>query len=97
MRDAAEAVEVIGRGERADVVFSDVSLPGPVAGLNLARWLHDRRPRMRVMLTSGHGEAVRRAAIEPVGCDCFVAKPYRQEELAHRIDALLGNDRGAAH
>ena len=25
--DAAEAVEVIGRGERPDVVFSDVSLP----------------------------------------------------------------------
>ena len=52
---------------------------------------------MRVMLTSGHGEAVRRAAIELVGSDCFVAKPYRQVELAHRIDALLGRNRGAAH
>jgi DNA-binding response OmpR family regulator len=52
---------------------------------------------MRVGLTSGHGEAVRRAAIELVGSDCFVAKPYRQVELAHRIDALLARNRGAAH
>ena len=79
------------------MVFSDVSLPGAVDGLSLARWLRDWRPRTHVMLTSGHGEAVRRAAIELVGSDCFVAKPYRQEELAHRIDALLGRNRGAAH
>ena len=97
VRDAAEAIEAIGRGERPDIVFSDVSLPGTVDGLRLARWLRDRRPHLRVMLTSGYGEAVRRAAIELVGCDCFVTKPYRQQELAHRIDALLGRNRVAAH
>jgi DNA-binding response OmpR family regulator len=90
--DAAEAIAVIDRGEGPDVVFSDVSLPGAVDGLSLARWLRDRRPGLRVMLTSGHGEAVRRAAVELVGGDCFVAKPYHQEALAHRIDALLGAD-----
>ena len=95
--DAAEAIAVIGRGERPDIVFSDVSLPGTVDGLRLARWLRDRQPHLRVMLTSGYGEAVRRAAVELVGGDCFVSKPYRQEELAHRIDALLRRNRGAAH
>jgi CheY-like chemotaxis protein len=93
--DAAEAMARIGRGERPDVVFSDVSLPGTVDGLSLARWLRHRRLGLRVMLTSGYGEAVRRAAIELVGRECFVPKPYHQEELAHRIDALLAADQGA--
>jgi CheY-like chemotaxis protein len=86
---------VIDCGERPDVVFSDVSLPGTMGGLSLARWLRRRRPDLRVMLTSGHGEAVRRAAIELVGSECFVPKPYHQQELARRIDALLGADQGA--
>jgi hypothetical protein len=77
---AAEAVEVIGRGESGRMWYSAMF-----------------RCPARSMLTSGHGEAVCCAAIELVGSDCFVAKPYRQEEAAHRIDALLGNDRGAAH
>ena len=93
--DAAEAIGVIDRGEGLDVVFSDVSLPGAVDGLGLARWLRHRQPDLQVVLTSGYGEAVRRAAIELVGGDHFVPKPYHQEELAHRIDALLGTDRVA--
>ena len=93
--DAAEAVAMINRGEQPNVVFSDVSLPGTVDGLSLARWLRHRRPNLRVMLTSGYGEAVRQAAIELVGSECFVPKPYHQEKLAHRIDALLSRDRGA--
>ena len=94
--DAAEAIEVIGRGERTDIVFSDISLPGMVDGLSLARWLRQRRPDLRLMLTSGYGEAVRRAAIELVGRDCFVAKPYHQQDLARHIDALLSREQRAA-
>jgi CheY-like chemotaxis protein len=91
--DSTEAIEVIGRGERPDIVFSDISLPGTVDGLSLARWLRQRRPDLHVMLTSGYGEAVRPAATELVGRDYFVAKPYHQQDLARRIDALLGIER----
>lgn len=93
--NATEAIAVIDRGERPDVVFSDVSLPGSVDGLGLARRLRRRRPDLQVMLTSGYGEPTQRAAIELVGGDCFVAKPYHQEEVVRRIDALLGRDGGS--
>src|SRR6266436_5346557 len=42
--DAAEAIGVIDRGEGLDLVISDVSLPGAVDGLGLARWLRHRQP-----------------------------------------------------
>jgi two-component system, response regulator PdtaR len=93
--DAAEAIAIIGRRARVDVVFSDVSLPGTVDGLSLARWLRRGQPGLRVMLTSGYGSTVRGAAIEIVGSDGFVPKPYHQEELVSRIDDLLGKGRGS--
>jgi CheY-like chemotaxis protein len=94
--DAAEAIALIGRGEWPDLVFSDVSLPGRMDGLSLARWLRRWRPDLRVLLTSGYGEAVYRAAIELVGSECFLRKPYRQEELVQRIDNLLASEQSPA-
>jgi len=93
--DAAEAIEVIGRGERPDVVFSDVSLSGTMDGLSLARWLRRQRPDLHVMLTSGHGKDLRRAAAQLVGGEFFLPKPYHQQELVHRIGALLGRDQAS--
>lgn len=90
--DADAAIALIGRGEWPDVVFSDVSLPGRIDGLSLARRLRRWRPDLLVLLTSGYGEAVHLAAIELVGSECFVRKPYRQEELVQRIDALLARE-----
>jgi len=45
-----------------------------------------------VLLTSGHGEAIRAAAL--VGGSSFVAKPYRQKSLVSRLCRLLDEARG---
>jgi CheY-like chemotaxis protein len=87
--NAAEAIAVFASGKSADVVFSDIYMSGGPDGLMLARWLHRRHPDIPVMLTSGYGEDVRQAAIELVGDESFLAKPYRQAKAANRIRALL--------
>jgi DNA-binding response OmpR family regulator len=58
-------------------------------GLALACWLRQRYVDVPVMLTSGYGGAARTAALDLVGEELFLAKPYRQEVLADRIRCVL--------
>ncbi|MBL6082849.1 response regulator, partial [Belnapia sp. T18] len=53
-RDAAEALEHLQSGERIDVLFSDVVMPGGVDGIQLAERARRLRPDLRILLTSGY-------------------------------------------
>ena len=86
--DAAEAVTLFDAGEPVDVVMSDIDLPGTMDGLGLARWIKKHHSALPVLLTSGHGIAV--AAAERPSF-CFVAKPYRLEKLAERLNLMLAS------
>ena len=85
---AAEAIAKLDSGISVDVLFSDVGLPGGMNGLDLASCLRQRCPALPVVLTSGYGVSVRRLAVELVGAERFLPKPYRAEEVAHRLRAL---------
>ena len=86
--NAAEALAAFAAGKSVDVVFSDVRLAaGIMDGFRLARWVHRHHRGVPVLLTSGHGEAIRAAA--QVGESSFVAKPYRQKSLVSRLSGLL--------
>ena len=91
--NAAEALAAFAAGKSVDVVFSDVRLAvGTMDGFRLARWVHRHHRGVPVLLTSGHGEAIRAAAL--VGGSSFVAKPYRQKSLVSRLCRLLDEARG---
>jgi CheY-like chemotaxis protein len=49
---APEAIELLVRREKVDVVFSDIQMPGFIDGFGLARWISARRPEVSVVLTS---------------------------------------------
>ena len=84
-RDAAEALAVLDRGGRVDVLFSDVVMPGGMNGVQLAVEARRRRPGLRVVLTSGYtNEAL--AGEHRVPADVPVlSKPWRREELARLL------------
>lgn len=84
-RDAAEALDWLRGGERVDVLFSDVVMPGGMNGVQLAVEAGRLRPGLRVLLTSGYtGEAL--AGEHSVPPDVpILTKPYRREELAARL------------
>ncbi|MBV8122226.1 MAG: response regulator [Alphaproteobacteria bacterium] len=86
---AVEAISELSSGKPIGLVFSDVCLSGPADGLALARWLRQRSPDIPVMLTSGYGDLVQRAAVQLVGDERFLPKPYRQYDLAGRISRLI--------
>ena len=65
-------------------MFSDVSMPGKLTGADLARELRRQRPNLPVLLTSGFvSDAEEIEGIE------LLAKPYRVDDLAQKIRALL--------
>ncbi|MGH6928217.1 MAG: response regulator [Dongiaceae bacterium] len=81
--DAHQATKVLESGWRIDLVVSDVQMPGAMDGFGLAAWIWLRRPAVKVMLTSAHFQAARRAGLD--GDATFVEKPYRTDAVASRI------------
>jgi FixJ family two-component response regulator len=63
-------------------VLSDVSMPGGISGLELARKLRNLRPGLPVVLATGYTQWGARVADENF---VFIAKPYRREALADTL------------
>ncbi|WP_246101953.1 histidine kinase famiy protein [Methylobacterium terricola] len=90
-RDGTEALRILERGERIDLLFSDIVMPGSVNGLILAERAQALRPNLPVLLTTDYNEDL--VADGPtVPTMDVLGKPYRKAELADRIRAAL--DRG---
>ena len=81
--DAAEAVELVAANKSIALVFSDINMPGPADGNDLADWIAARHPDVKVLLTSG---------ISREGGAPFIGKPYSFVELQRRIETMLAQD-----
>ncbi len=90
--DAKSALELLEAGVEADLLFSDVVMPGGCNGVELAKRARALRPDLKVLLSSGYvGQAVSLAA------DAFelIDKPYERSTLAERLAALLTGSGGS--
>lgn len=85
--NAAEALEIFASGAPVDVVFTDVQMPGEMDGLMLVRWVHEYRPHVQVLVTSGKGDGALSCGL--IADDAFFAKPYVLEAVAARIRSLV--------
>jgi CheY-like chemotaxis protein len=87
--NADEALTIVDSGEKIDLLFTDIIMPGPIDGWQLAVEALHRRPSLRVLYTSGY------AANAMVDCGradagiVLLAKPYRKAELARMIRTAL--------
>lgn len=75
------------------LVFSDVMLPGGMLGTQLIHKLRERRPGLKVLLTSGCAGDAAAAALAESNHE-VLTKPYPLEELARRVRALLDDVHG---
>jgi len=87
--DAHGALEIVRRGEPIDLILTDVVMPGGKTGMHLAEEASALRPDIKILLTSGYpGEVLARH--EPTDIKWpIIAKPFRQPELATRLQSLL--------
>ncbi len=59
--NATDALNKLQGGEKIDLVFSDVVMPGTMNGFALAQEVGNRYPRIPVLLTSGYSDVVQAA------------------------------------
>ena len=94
--NAAEALAMIADEPTIDLLFTDVIMPGPMNGRQLADEAQRRRPALKTLFTSGYTE---NAIVHHGRLDAGVlllAKPYRKPELARMIRTALGIEASAA-
>ena len=71
------------------LVFSDVMLPGGLPGTSLVNKLRERRPGLKVLMTSAFSDSsiLHRDMLD--GTLQLLSKPYRLEDLARQVRAIL--------
>ncbi len=87
--DGASALTILQSGMPVDLLFTDVVMPGPVRSPELARKAKQLLPRIEVLYTSGYTQnaIVHDGRLDP-GVE-LISKPYRREDLARKIRAML--------
>ena len=85
---ADEALELLEAYNEVLVLFTDIRMPGSLNGLELARIVHERWPKMKLLLTSGDTWP---SENEIPDDGRFLPKPYRVETLRREIDEMTRN------
>jgi signal transduction histidine kinase len=88
-----EALELLRSGERVDLLFSDVLMPGGISGTALATEARQIRDGLKVLLTSGY-PARDGARVGPAEFP-MIQKPYQRDKLALMLRTVLDLRRGA--
>ena len=83
---AQEALDLLRRGEKIDLVFSDIVMPDGMNGLELAALVAREHPDLPMLLATGYSDALSDA--EGQGFQ-IIGKPYRTSELCDRISSML--------
>lgn len=86
---AAEALTILRRGDAIDLLFTDMSLPAGMNGLELAQVARALRPALKVLYCSGcPSEAITREAREDSAVG-LLAKPFRRADLVRAVRGVL--------
>jgi CheY-like chemotaxis protein len=90
--DAGAAQAALESRDDIHVLFTDVQMPGPMNGLELAWLVHDHQPHICVLITSGHIRPEQDKLPERA---VFIAKPYAEQVPTTVIRTLLEKRAGS--
>jgi DNA-binding response OmpR family regulator len=83
--DAKEALRLMEVRPDIRILFTDIQMPGPLNGIELARKVHEQWPNVLLLITSGDQRPLE-SDIPDHGH--FVAKPYGARQVVNEIGAL---------
>ncbi|HSH93500.1 MAG TPA: sigma-54 dependent transcriptional regulator [Roseimicrobium sp.] len=87
-----EGLKSIEANEPADMVLTDLRLPG-LGGLELVRRLHTSRPRLPVILMTAHGTTETAIEATKLGAYDYLLKPFEMEELLALVERAVEGSR----
>jgi two-component system, response regulator PdtaR len=85
---ADEACQVLVAGVTADVLFTDICLPGSMDGIALARYTHFMLPQAKIVLGTAF-DSLALGAADLCHHDALLTKPYAYDRIASTIARLL--------
>jgi PAS domain S-box-containing protein len=85
-----QALSLLEGGVQADLLFTDVIMPGGMNGLELVDKVRQAHPDMPVLVTTGYMDELpsRERGERGQGLD-ILAKPYKHEDLLERVRTAL--------
>ncbi len=86
---ADEAIAILESPLPVDLVWTDVTMPGPVDGLGLARIVRSKHPRLKIVVSSAYLHTLP----SPDLADAFFSKPYAVTAVVRRVMGLLAENR----
>lgn len=96
VHNAREALELVDKGLQVDLLYSDLIMPGGLNGVMLAREVRRRRPKIKVLLTTGYAEtSIERTDAGGTEFD-VLSKPYNRQELIRKVRIVLDGPTGVS-
>ena len=93
-RDGKEAIEVYRKNQdEIDIVVLDMVMPTMGGGEAYDR-MKEINPDVKVLLSSGYSIDGEATEILERGCNGFIQKPFKMNELAEKISGILGQKEG---
>jgi two-component system NtrC family sensor kinase len=83
--NGSDALKKFQNGHLYDLVFSDILMPGSVAGLELARAVREDHRNIPILLTTGYSDKAQQAVSEGF---VILHKPYNLQSLSKAIREL---------
>src|SRR5688572_14026272 len=82
---AREALSVLKSATPVDVLITDIRMPGPIDGVQLATLARELWPNLKIAIASAY--TLQWPAVNVI--DAFFVKPYNPERMIKRIKELL--------
>ena len=93
---AEAALGLLAAGERFDLLFTDVVMPGRIKSTDLAEWARAQSPPVAVLFTSGHTRDIL-SSNHLLSADIhLLSKPYSPEALTQRLRSVLTARQGCS-
>jgi DNA-binding NtrC family response regulator len=86
-RDGGEALRIVGRGERFDVILSDMRMPD-MSGTDLLRSLHEQSVMTPFVLITAYGTIEKAVEAMKLGAVDVITKPFNKELLLGLIGRI---------
>jgi signal transduction histidine kinase len=79
------ALDILQAGQAIDLMLMDLAMPG-MNGMELSRQALEQRPGLPMLFVTGYADP---AAVAALGEDRIIRKPYRNQELAAKLQHML--------
>jgi two-component system, response regulator PdtaR len=83
---AIEAIQILEARRDIHLVFTDAEVPGTMGGIELAHYIRNRWPPVKLIVVSGNGVIDPQAL--PSGAR-FFPKPYRESAIVEAMTGML--------